>query len=269
MSRIKPFLKWAGNKYRCLDSILSSLPPANRLIEPFTGSAAIFMNIDYPQYLLAEDNHDLVALFHCLQHEGESFITYCQQFFNTANNCATEYYLIREKFNKCKIPRQRAAMFLYLNRHGYNGLCRYNQKGIYNVPFGRYKKPYFPLTEMRCFHQKSQRASFIHSDFRQTFTEAQTGDIIYCDPPYAPLAQNSNFSSYTNKKFGEEEQIILAELAMICANKGIIVIISNHDTEFTRHHYRHSKIKSFPVRRSISCHGENRGMVQELLAFFG
>lgn len=268
MSKIKPFLKWAGNKYRCLDNILSSLPKANRLIEPFTGSAAIFMNIDYPHYLLAEDNKDLVTLFHCLQNEGEAFIAYCSEFFNTDNNCASRYYVMRERFNTCKEPTERAAMFLYLNRHGYNGLCRYNQKGIYNVPFGRYKKPYFPYAEMQCFYQKSQRATFIHSDFRQTFTKAQAGDIIYCDPPYAPISQSSNFSSYTNKKFGEQEQIILAELAMDCANRGITVIISNHDTDFTRHHYRHSKIKSFPVRRSISCNAENRIAVQELLAVF-
>ncbi len=268
MSRIKPFLKWAGNKYRCLDHILSSLPTGQRLIEPFTGSAAIFMNAEYPNYLLAEENNDLVTLFRFLQQEGEPFIAYCKKLFNPTNNSSSQYYLLRELFNTCSEPRQRAALFLYLNRHGYNGLCRYNQKGIYNVPFGRYKKPYFPYLEMQHFHKRSQCASFIHSDFRQTFTEAQPGDIIYCDPPYAPLAQHSNFSAYTNKKFGEQEQIILAELARSAANKDITVIISNHDTEFTRHHYKDSTIKSFPVRRSISCHAGNRTMVQELLAVF-
>ena len=159
-------------------------------------------------------------------------------------------------------------MFLYLNRHGYNGLCRYNQKGIYNVPFGRYKKPYFPHAEMLCFHQKSQNTTFLHGDFRHTFSKAKPGDLIYCDPPYAPLQQISNFSSYTNKKFGEQEQIDLAELAIHAVSRGITVVISNHDTAFTRHHYRFSEIKSFPVRRSISCNPENRIAVQELLAIF-
>ena len=268
MSKIKPFLKWAGNKYRCLDHILVSLPVANRFIEPFTGSAAVFINAEYPRYLLAEANQDLVTLFHYLQQEGESFITYCEQYFCKDNNSAVQYYLLREQFNLCVDLRQRAAIFLYLNRHGYNGLCRYNLKGIYNVPFGRYVKPYFPRAEMCYFHQKSQRATFIHGDFRDTFTKAKSGDLIYCDPPYVPLAQTSNFSSYTNQKFGEKEQISLAELAISCANRGITVIISNHDTAFTRHHYRHSEIKSFPVRRSISCNPANRGTVQELLAVF-
>lgn len=268
MIRVKSFLKWAGSKYRCINQILTTFPAANRLIEPFTGSASIFINADFPHYLLAEENNDLIALFHCLQREGESFITYCNQFFCPENNTAERYYQLREKFNQCVAPRERAAMFLYLNRHGYNGLCRYNQTGIYNVPFGRYIKPYFPQAEMRYFHIKSQQATFIQGDFRETFNQAQAGDLIYCDPPYAPLSQISNFSAYTHKKFGEEEQIILAKLAIEYAARGITVIISNHDTDFTRHHYRQAKIKSFPVQRSINCNPNNRAQVKELIAIF-
>ena len=268
MIRMKPFLKWAGNKYRCLDHILTSLPSANRLIEPFTGSGAIFINTDYPKYLLAESNKDLVSLFLCLQQEGTPFIDYCEELFTALNNCSERYYQLRAALNQCAEERQRAILFLYLNRHGYNGLCRYNLNGIYNVPFGRYKKPYFPRAEMDYFHQKSQRAVFIHGDFRDTFRQAKTGDLIYCDPPYAPLVQTSNFSSYTSHKFGEKEQIALAELAMDSANRGITVVISNHDTDFTRHHYRDSEIKSFPVQRLISCQSKNRVPVQELLAIF-
>ena len=268
MKKIKPFLKWAGNKYTCIDHILASLPPADRLIEPFTGSGAVFINTNYPRFLLSEQNQDLVSLFCYLQKEGNSFIQYCKAFFCEANNTVERYIEIRQAFNECRHPRLRAAMFLYLNRHGYNGLCRYNLKGIYNVPFGRYIKPYFPELEMEYFHQKSQGATFIQRDFRQTLKKAKPGDLIYCDPPYAPLKQTSNFSSYTQQKFGEQEQIALAELAMDCANRGITVIISNHDTDFTRHHYRHSEISSFAVKRRISCNPKNRVPVQELLAVF-
>lgn len=226
------------------------------------------MNAEYPVYLLADDNEDLVDVFYFLQKEGMSFINHCQSFFSEFNNSADQYYRLREQFNGCADKRERAAMFLYLNRHGYNGLCRYNQKGKYNVPFGRYKKPYFPKTEMHHFHQKSQQTVFLHGDFRHTFTKTLPGDLIYCDPPYAPLVQTSNFSSYTNKKFGEQEQIELAELAKDATTRGITVVISNHDTAFTRHLYQLSQIKSFPVRRSISCNPNNRIEVQELLAVF-
>lgn len=268
MTKIKPFLKWAGSKFRCLDHVLPALSKTHRLIEPFTGSAAVFLNANFGEYLLAEDNKDLVLLFQRVQEEGLEFISFCEQFFTPANNTPDRYYHWREQFNQCSNPRERAALFLYLNRHGYNGLCRYNRHGIYNVPFGRYLKPYFPKLEMEFFALKSQKANFIHSDFRHTMQQAKSGDLIYCDPPYAPLEQTSNFTSYTNKKFGENEQIILAELAMECARRGVEVLISNHDTPFTRHHYRKGEIFSFPVSRSINCKGNKRYPVQELLAVF-
>lgn len=265
---IKPFLKWPGNKYRCFPQIVSDFPNANRLIEPFTGSGAIFLNTQFISYLLAEANPDLIALFHFVQNEHKPFIDYCREFFCPNNNQADRYYELRVRFNQSSDRRERAALFLYLNRHGYNGLCRYNQKGIYNVPFGRYIKPYFPQVELDYFYEKSQQATFIHADFQETFKLAQKGDLIYCDPPYSPLTQLSNFSAYTQNKFGEQEQIILANLAKDAANRGITVIISNHDTDFTRHHYQGAKIKSFAVKRHISCLAKNRLPVKELLAIF-
>ncbi|STX52602.1 DNA adenine methylase [Legionella busanensis] len=268
MTKVKPFLKWAGSKFRCLDIILSELPQAKRLIEPFAGSGAIFINSNYSNYLLAEQNQDLVLMFQTLQQEGLNFIDYCEQFFTSTNNSADRYYQLREQFNHCKGSRLRAALFLYLNRHGYNGLCRYNKKGVYNVPFGRYTKPYFPRAEMLFFHQKSQAVKFLQSDFRATFKLAEPGDIIYCDPPYVPLSASANFSSYTQFKFTEQDHIELAQLAKYSAGQGITVIISNHDTAFTRHHYQESEIISFPVKRFISCQSLSRRPAQELMAIF-
>lgn len=268
MLKVRPFLKWAGGKYRCLDQVLSSLPRGNRLIEPFTGSGVVFLNTHYPNYLLAEGNADLVNLYHCLQQEGLSFIASCEEYFSSDTNQEKTYYELRKKFNESTDQRERSLIFLYLNRHGYNGLCRYNHGGGYNVPFGRYKKPYFPRNELQAFHLKAQTTEIIESDFQATFLRAKAGDVIYCDPPYAPLSKTSNFSSYTSKAFGEKEQIILATLAKKAVNLGATVIISNHDTAFTRHHYKGSRIHSFPVKRSISCNTESRVDVRELIAIF-
>lgn len=268
MTKTKPFLKWAGSKFRCIDTIVTALPKAERLIEPFTGSGAVFINTAYNQYLLAEQNQDLVSLFRYIQEEGALFIDDCEQFFSERNNSAERYYQLREEFNQSPHSRHRAMLFLYLNRHGYNGLCRYNQQGRYNVPFGRYIKPYFPRHEMLHFHQKSKGARITQGDFRSTFAEATSGDVIYCDPPYVPLSASANFSAYTQKIFGEADQIDLAELAVSSARKGITVIISNHDTEFTRHYYRQANIFSFPVKRYISCQANKRHAAQELVAIF-
>lgn len=268
MNTTRSFLKWAGSKYSCLNKILPSFPKANRFIEPFAGSGTIFLNTNYANNIIAEENDDLINLFLHLKNGGVEFINYCEKFFNLKNNNEQTYYKLREEFNKTRKSKKRAAIFLYLNRHGYNGLCRYNRRGIYNVPFGRYIKPYFPQNEMLLFHEKSSNACFIKSDFLETFKIAQPGDFIYCDPPYHPIQQASNFSSYTSKKFGEKEQIALTNAAKDAALRGITVIISNHDTVFTRQLYKDAEIKTFQVTRYISRDINRRVPVNELIAIF-
>ncbi len=264
----RPFLKWAGNKVHCLANLLPQMPPGKRLIEPFTGSGAIFMNTDFSTYLLAEINQDLIDLFTFLQQKGPRFIDECAAFFIPENNDRERYYALRDEFNQQTDPHRRALLFLYLNRHGYNGLCRYNSRGTYNVPFGLYNRPYFPRKEMLYFYQKSQQATFLQGDFRQMFAAAEAGDVIYCDPPYSPRQQDSNFSKYAQQAFGESEHIILANLARETAKRGIPVLISNHDTPLTRDYYQDAAITTFRVARFISRDTAHRRPVQELIAVF-
>lgn len=268
MSKTRSFLKWAGGKYNCLSALLSSLIPGHRLIEPFTGSGVIFMNTDYNAYILGETNNDLINLYISLQTQGEDFIQYCEQYFSDASNLKDRYYEYRNRFNSIEDSLEKSALFLYLNRHGYNGLCRYNSTGGYNVPFGLYAKPYFPHKEMTLFHHKSKQATFIHNDFRKTFELAEKGDVIYCDPPYVPISEHTKPFSYTSEAFSNEDQIELAELALETAAKGIPVIISNHDTSFTRKQYQKAQIQSFRVSRYINCQANLRVPVKELIAVF-
>lgn len=265
----RPFLKWAGNKYRCIEHIIQHFPKATRLIEPFTGSGAIFLNTQFDSYILGEHNPYLVHLYQYLQKEGPAFIHYCQQWFEPHYNQRDKYYEVRNIFNLSKDQRLRCALFLYLNRHGFNGLCRFNLKGLYNVPFGSYKNPYFPLKEMLHFSEKTCSATFINQDYHDTFELAKEGDVIYCDPPYHPLNRTANFTAYSSNIFKEKDQIHLANLAIKAYQKGCHVFISNHDTPFTRELYQQSsQIHSFEVARNISCQGNQRKPVKELLAYF-
>lgn len=268
MDKKRPFLKWAGNKYRILHHIAMHLPPGKRLLEPFAGTGAVFLNTQYQQFLLADQNLDLVNLYNHIKTEGQDFIEYCRSFFSGLYNNQQAYQQLRQEFNQSENPRQRSALFLYLNRHAYNGLCRYNLKGGFNVPFGAYIKPYFPTEEMLFFREKSQQASFIKADFRETFAQAKKGDVIYCDPPYAPLSATADFVNYTGVKFSTQDQIDLADLAQQYAKKGIPVLISNHDTPFTRELYQQAHLHTFEVRRTISCKGSLRTSVPELIAVF-
>lgn len=268
MLRQKPFLKWAGNKFRCIAEIQASLPNAKRFIEPFLGSAAVFLNTDYSEYVLAELNPDLVEVYQQLQSKGLDFIDYCKTFFSEQNNHPDYYYAARAAFNSLPQGTERAAHFIYLNRHGYNGLCRYNKKNIFNVPFGRYRKPYFPEREMQKFYSKSQKTLFILADFEYTFSLAQAGDVIYCDPPYLPLSKSANFRSYFGRGFTLADQRRLTDCAEQARARGCSVIISNHDLDITRDMYKNADIINFEVKRNISCLGQKRGSARELLAIF-
>ena len=266
---IRPFLKWAGNKYRVLPQIHAMLPAGQRLIEPFAGSGAVFLNTEFERYLLADSNADLITLFQTVQTHGESFITDCARLFVSRTNQEDYYYRRREEFNRTTDAYRKALLFIYLNRHGYNGLCRYNAQGGFNVPFGRYKRPYFPATELLAFHIKAARAEFMHMDFDQVMQAAQPGDVVYCDPPYVPLSRSANFTAYSAGGFNLPQQQRLADLAEQARQRGIPVLISNHNTTFTRQAYRRANdIKRFAVRRFISCNGSKRQNAGELLALF-
>lgn len=266
---MKPFLKWAGGKLRIVARIKALLPPGKRLLEPFVGSGALFLNTDYAAYLLADANADLINLYQQLQQGGQAFIAHCATFFTPTNNDEVTFYTLRRQFNGTRDPLEKAALFVYLNKHCYNGLCRYNARGEFNVPFGRYKQPYFPAAEMLSFQQKAQTATFQVQDFVTTMADAQAGDVVYCDPPYAPLSATANFTSYRAEGFGADEQQRLAEMADLLRQRGISVIISNHDTPFTRALYATADEQQyFGVQRHISCDGANRTKAAEVLAIY-
>lgn len=266
---MKPFLKWAGNKYQIVERIKALLPYGKRLIEPFVGSGALFLNTHYPCYLLADANPDLIHLYHQLQTGGQAFIDDCRTFFVPENNQPEQFYALRDRFNGTTDAREKAALFVYLNKHCYNGLCRYNAKGGFNVPFGKYTKPYFPEVEMQFFYEHAQRALFQQANFVETMEMAEPGDVVYCDPPYVPLSATANFTSYSADKFGTAEQAKLAEMAARLAAREIPVVISNHDTPYTREAYARAQEKVyFAVQRFISCDGANRAKADEVLAVF-
>ncbi len=265
----RPFLKWAGGKFQIIQRIVDALPQTERLVEPFVGSGVVFLNTDYTHYRLSDINPDLIYLYRILQSKGDSFIERCRNYFSEQYNQEPVYYQLREEFNLLKPGSiKRAALFVYLNRHGYNGLCRYNSSGIFNVPYGRYKKPYFPENEMRIFHQKASNAEFICCDFKSAIRKASLGSVIYCDPPYIPLNPTASFTSYAKQGFGLDKQSQLAAECIKAGKRGIPVVISNHDTPLSRELYHDANIDSFEVRRYISFNGQSRLKVGELLAHY-
>lgn len=267
--KTKPFLKWAGGKFKIIDTIKESLPYGKRLVEPFVGSGSVFLNTEYNEYLLNDANKDIINLYKTLKEDGKDFIDFSKSIFIEKNSEET-FYENRKLFNETKDIVLKSALFIYLNRHCFNGLCRYNKSGKFNVPYGRYKNINFPENELYHFHEKLKRATLTSNDFQETIKETIVGDIVYCDPPYSPLTQNTNFSDYTSCGFGEEQHKILANLLKELRDRNIYSVISNHKTEFTLDLYSLSNnIKTFEVRRFIASKAKNRKKVTELLASYG
>ncbi|MEG3766324.1 Dam family site-specific DNA-(adenine-N6)-methyltransferase [Alteromonas sp. 14N.309.X.WAT.G.H12] len=265
----RAFLKWAGGKYSLVEAINAKLPSGNRLIEPFVGAGSVFLNTNFKRYLLNDINPDLINLYNFLKAQPDAVIHDASRFFTRDHNCEATYYALREEFNQTSDEYYRAILFIYLNRHGFNGLCRYSLAGRFNVPFGRYKKPYFPHEEMLFFAEKSQKAVFTCLPFEKIFGRARRGNVIYCDPPYAPVSKTAAFTSYASSSFGLDAQHKLAKLAVRASYKrGIPVLISNHDLPITRQLYTSADISELSVRRSISQNGATRKPVAEILAYF-
>lgn len=265
----KPFLKWAGAKTK-VSRLLRTLMPAGdfRFIEPFVGSGAVFLNTNYRRGLLADSNEDVINLYKLLKENGEEFIADCKGLFSTRNNAAAKFYEFRAEFNESTNQVRRASLFVYLNRHCFNGLCRFNRKGQFNTPFGKYERPYFPADEMLNFAEKLQTSELRLADFRETFALARVNDVVYCDPPYLPTGE-SGFTEYSGERFLLEDHKALAELAEGAAKQGTTVIVSNHDTTASRDLYRHaSSITPLLVSRTISCDGKTRNKARELIAVF-
>ena len=268
----KPFLKWAGNKFRVLPHLLPIIGDPKRYIEPFGGSMAVALNVSADEYVLNDINNDLVNLYgHVTDVNDDTFIKYCQELFYEGNT-REAYNEMRDLFNQSTDSLERSRMFVYLNRHCFNGLTRYNSKGGFNVPFGKMKNPKCPVNEMMQFRmyflQKKHR--FMSTSFEDSalYENIESGDVVYFDPPYVPASDTANFANYAKEGFSYDQQVQLAELAESLANRGAKVIISNHDTDVSRQLYKNAEIHSIQVARSIAANKTSRKKANELIAVY-
>ena len=270
----RPFLKWLGGKTRVMPFLEQFLKEGTRLIEPFAGSGTVALNAslhcsNFKSFLLADINHDLINVYRQLHGHGERFIQDCEALYAPVCNTPDFYYTAREEFNTTKDDYRKACLFVYMNRHGYNGVCRYNASGGYNVPYGRYKHTYFPGAEMREFAKMLERCELVVADFADIIKLAGAGDVLYCDPPYVALSATAAFTSYSKGGFGAKEQQKLVEEARLAAERGAVVVISNHDTPESRELYADaSQLHSIMVQRNVSGTKGTRVKAPELVAIY-
>ena len=257
-SKLKPALKWAGGK-RWLTPHLEPLwkPYASsRLVEPLCGGLAVTMGLMPEKALLNDVNTHLINFFRWVQKGLEIEIP--------LENKEDRYYSCRERFNVLiekgqENSKEAAELFYYLNRTGYNGLCRFNKHDRFNVPFGRYKK----INYTRNFER--YREIFKHWEFTCTDFEKlslRQDDFIYADPPY-----DVQFTGYSKSGFTWEDQVRLVK--WLAKHPGPVVL-SNQATDRIIDLYQNHgfKLNYLDAPRMISCNGD-RTPAREVLAARG
>ncbi len=262
-SHPRPFLKWAGGKTQLLAELHKRFPrPFRRYHEPFLGGGAVFFSMCPARAVLSDINPDLINTYRAIREDPEAVIA------ELMRHAATEehFYEVRAQAPATLSQAEGAARTIFLNRTCFNGLYRVNKKGQFNVPFGRYDNP--TICDPDNLHAVSlalQRAEVMHADAMSVVDRAERGDLVYFDPPYAPLSKTASFTSYAKGGFGEPEQERLAEVFATLAQKGVSVVLSNSDTPLIRKLYKGFTIDAVHARRAINSRADRRGPVGEVI----
>lgn len=296
--RVKPFLKWAGGKTQLLD-VFSHFYPDNlkegaieNYYEPFVGGGAVFFNIasryNIKSAFLYDVNDELILTYRVVQRDVNKLIELLekhQKKYEKLNEDkrAEYFYNIRQKFNS-QLSRMnfeaysekwitRAAQTIFLNKTCFNGLFRFNSKGEFNTPKGRYRNPKI-LDEETILNASEllATAEIKKADFRQVEKDIRPHSFVYYDPPYRPLNRTSSFTSYSKNPFTDVEQTALASLFHILNEKGVEQMLSNSDPKNTNPDdnffdelYQHFHIFRVPAKRMINSNGEKRLAINEII----
>ncbi len=255
---VKPPLKWAGGKRWLLPTLLPiweqlQAQGPRRLVEPFCGGLAVPLGLRPEQALLNDINPHLVNFYRRLKAGLTITIP--------LENRSEIYYAHRERFNQLiregqAESREAAELFYYLNRTGYNGLCRFNRKGEFNVPMGRYKRINY-TRDFTPYRELLRHWEFTCQDFAEMPLEP--GDFIYADPPY-----DVEFRQYSKDGFDWADQVRLAE--WLAQHPGPVVL-SNQATERIVRLYQDLgfQLRFLDAPRRISSNGD-RTPAREVLA---
>lgn len=263
-----PF-QWAGGKNKALKDILPIIyrHDFHTFVEPFIGAANVSLNVNAEEYLWADTNPDLILSYEQIWANPWRYKELCNKLFEEGFD---NYYELRDRFNTTTNRMERAVLFQYLNKHGFNGLYRCNSKGKFNVPRGTITKnpKKVPLQGIDNVFEmlSSGKVSLYEQGFEETFKQSECIDkpvLIYSDSPYTPVT--SEFK-YTKEGFNKEDHERLKELSK---QSNHTCLISNHWTEYTQELYSDAdEIHLFDVQRTISCKGAGRKKVQECLVVY-
>ena len=277
-SQIKPFLKWVGGKTKLLSDIEKNLPKEIKkrkfnYVEPFLGGGAVFFHLvqkfNIEKAYLNDLNNKLIDTYKHVRDRNPELI-------QKLKKIETDYYGSsdkkmffleqREKFNNSQKSVQKSALFIFLNKTGFNGMYRENSRGEYNIPFGQMKDPVIcnrDLLEKTGKLLKDKEVIFSSKSFEKVVADDKEV-FYYLDPPYRPISKTSSFTDYTKSSFNDKTQLALKKYCDKIDKKGSFFMQSNSYSEdrFFQKLYHKRKINNLKVMRTISADGNKRNKVK-------
>ncbi|MBQ6149532.1 DNA adenine methylase [Candidatus Saccharibacteria bacterium] len=287
----KPFLKWAGGKSQLLKEIekyypFKENPTITKYAEPFVGGGAVLFDIlnkfDLQEVYINDINAELINTYVTIRDNPKELMAILEKleknYIKLDGDKRKEFYLDkRAHFNELKrqniLNAEQAALMIFLNRTCFNGLYRVNRKGEFNVPMGAYKNPTICDKEnLKLVSQKLQNIKITCGDYKNSADFIDDKTFVYFDPPYRPLTQTANFTSYTESLFNDDKQLELANFVQLMDNKNTKIVISNSDPKNTNENddffdnlYSKQKINRVSATRMINRNSDKRGKISELL----
>lgn len=295
----KPFLKWAGGKTQLLNEFEKRITPSikdkmviKRYIEPFVGGGALFFYLkrkyNIEKSYLFDINKELILAYKTIQTDHKAIIDKLSEIEGkhlqkSENKRKEHYYQIRDRYNSQMKNFnyndfgenwiERTSYLIFLNKTCFNGLFRQNQKGEFNVPFGRYKNPrIYDENNIIAVNSALENTEIFCGDFTKSCKFIEEKSLVYLDPPYRPINKTSNFTNYSKNGFGDEDQKRLAVFFEKMSRKGAYLILSNSDPknddprdDFFDELYKNYNISRIPAKRFINCNASKRGEINELI----
>lgn len=264
-SSVAPFVKWAGGKRQLIPQIRERMPGKyNDYYEPFVGGGAVIFDLLPANALINDINKALINTYRTICNEPDAFLKEVNRLDNDMWEDGKKYYYsIREHYNdklmRSEYDVELAALFVFINKHCFNGLYRVNGKGLFNVPYNNSRRVSVDEDVIIATSEYLRRVTIIDGDFEQACKNAKKGDFVFIDSPYA-LLNPTSFESYTKEGFDIESHKRLAKLYDELTARGCYCMLTNHNTELINELYGNKdyKIDVVSVKRMINSDASNR-----------
>jgi DNA adenine methylase len=260
---MKTPIRWAGSKKTLLPTLRKFwINPEARYIEPFCGSACLFFDIEPKEAILNDINGELITTYRALRADPSRVVERLLRFKRSESS----YYRERAISPSTLSDTEVAARFLFLNRLCFNGIYRTNRAGSFNVPFAKPKNAIvFDLESFTQLGSLLGRATLLNADFEDVLKEANEGDFVYLDPPYA-LSKRRVFAEYHPDSFSTHDLERLRACLVDLDQRGAHFVISYADCPEGRLLVADWKSKRVRTRRNVAGFAGHRRDAYEIMA---